>query len=249
MKEKLELFHIIWRIFKFFLMISILFSGALRIHALDETAEAPTTDTAARGLALLQKLEAKYKETLTFYGEFQQKKISKLFLEEIDSNGQFWYQKPGRFRCEYLPPNQQVNLILDDVAYVYIPEIKQVEVYRFKPQDSPVKKLNQMLLGFGVSVKDVLDVYEVHTVPQEETAASFVLQFLLKKKEEGLNFDKIKIWVDKENLQPLRLIFIEPEPNRDETQIDVKNLEFNKKIKPQVFKPDFPKDAEVIEQN
>lgn len=249
MKENQDLFHFIVRICKTLLIISILCSGTLSIHALDDAAAAPTTDTAAQGLDLLEKLEAKYKETLTFYGEFRQKKISTLFLEEIDSNGQFWYQKPGRFRCEYLPPNQQVNLILDDKAYVYIPEIKQVEIYHFKPQDSPVKKLNQMLLGFGVSVKDVLDVYDVHTVPQEETAAKFVLQFLLKKKEEGLNFEKIIMWLDKENLQPLRLVFIEPQPTRDETQIDLKNLEFNKKIKPQVFKPDFPKDAEVIEQN
>jgi outer membrane lipoprotein-sorting protein len=234
---------------RFLLILSILCSGTLCILAQSEVIQAPTTDTATRGLALLKQLEAKYKETLTFYGEFHQKKVSKLFLEEIDSQGEFWYQKPGRFRCEYKPPNQTINLILDDVAYVYIPEIKQVEIYRFKPQDSPVKKLNQMLLGFGVSVKDVLEVYDVYAVPNEETDDSFVLQFLLKKKEEGLNFDKIKIWVKKADLQPVRLVFIEPEPNRDETLIEIKKLEFNEKIKSQVFKPDFPKEAEWIEQN
>ncbi|MBN1900800.1 outer membrane lipoprotein carrier protein LolA [Candidatus Sumerlaeota bacterium] len=249
LKEIQALFHFESRTVIFLVILSILFCVAEGVSALGTAPDAPSTDTAAQGLRFLKKLEAKYKDTLTFYGEFHQKKISTLFLEEIDSRGQFWYQKPGRFRCEYLPPNQQVNLILDEVAYIYIPEIKQVEIYRFKPQDSPVKKLNQMLLGFGVSVKDVLEVYDVNAAPEEENDSTFVLQFNMKKKEEGLNFDKIKIWVDKEKLQPLRLVFIEPEPNKDETRIEIKNLEFNKKLKAQVFKPDFPRDAEVIEQN
>ena len=78
----------------------------------------PTTDTVARGIGVLRLLENKYRETKTFFGEFNQLKVSELFLEEIRSKGRFWYEKPGRFRCEYLPPDAQVNLIVDDKAYV-----------------------------------------------------------------------------------------------------------------------------------
>jgi len=230
-----------------FIAVLLIFQQGVCSFADNSVLESPTTDTAAQGIEILKLLEDKYKETNTFLGEFSQQKVSKLFLEEIRSRGRFWYEKPGRFRCEYLPPNEQVNLILDDVAYVYIPEIKQVEVYRFKAQDSPVKKLNQMLLGFGTAVKDVLEVYDVHSVPREEIESYFVLLFQLRKKEEGLNFESIKIWLDKKNLQPLRLVFLEP--GGDETEINIKKLDFNKRIKESVFKPDFPSDAEVIEQN
>lgn len=209
--------------------------------------EAYTTDTAAQGKDILRLLEAKYKETKTFTGEFEQLKVSEMFLEEIRSEGRFWYEKPGKFRCEYLPPNEQVNLILDDVAYMYIPEIKQVEVYRFKSEDSPIKKLNQMLLGFGVSVEDVLEVYHVRSLPEEETGDLFALHFKPRSKEEGLNFESIKLWVKKKNLVPARLLFLEP--GGDTTRIELEKVEFNRKIKPSVFKPDFPEDAEVIEQN
>ncbi len=194
-----------------------------------DSGSASTTDTASQGLELLKRLETKYMKTMTFYGEFNQTKISKLFLEEIKSKGKFWYQKPGKFRCEYVPPNAQVNLILDDVAYVYIPDIKQVEVYHFEARDSPVKKLNQMLLGFGVSVKDVLDVYEVHSLPEEETEDSFSLFFKLKKKEEGSNFESIKLSVRKKDLLPMKLVFIEPGSGGsegDRTEILLKPLSY-----------------------
>jgi outer membrane lipoprotein-sorting protein len=220
--------------------------------AAGESGNVPTTDTASQGVELIRRLEAKYMKTMTFYGEFNQTKVSKLFLEEIRSKGKFWYQKPGKFRCEYLPPNAQVNLLLDDVAYVYIPDIKQVEVYHFKTEDSPVKKLNQMLLGFGVSVKDVLEVYDVHSLPREDTEDSFSLLFKLKKKEEGINFESINLSVRKKDLLPLKLVFIEPGAGNtegDKTEILLKSVKFNEKIDESFFKPDFPKDAEVIEQN
>ena len=53
--------------------------------------------------------------------------------------------------------------------------------------------------------------------------------------------------VGKKDLLPKRLMFLEP--GGDRTEIDLKKIEFDKKIREATFKPDFPKDAEVIEQN
>lgn len=209
--------------------------------------DSPSTDTEARGVEILKMLEEKYQETKTIYGEFKQLKVSEWFLEEIHSEGKFWYEKPGRFRCEYLPPNEQVNLVLDDMAYVYIPDIKQVEIYHFKTGAGPVRKLNQMLLGFGVSVKDVLDVYNVNWLPEEQTEDTLALVFRPKSREEGLSFKAIKMWISRSALLPQRLVFLED--TGDRTEIDILEVEFNKKIKDSVFEPDFPDDAEVIEQN
>jgi len=236
----------------FILLAFILMAGGRTFASGGVTPEnTPTTDTAIRGKELLTLLETRYKETQTYQGEFDQVKKSEVFLEEVRSKGKFWYQRTGRFRCEYLPPNAQVNLILDNMAYMYIPEIKQVEVYHFKSSDSAVKKLNQMLLGFGASVKDVLEVYDVRWLQEEETPEAFALIFKpihqSTTEEENFQFEAIKIWVKKDALLPSRLVFIET--GGDRTEVTLTNVEFNKKIKDSVFKPDFPKDAEVIEQN
>ncbi len=211
------------------------------------SADLLSTDTALSAVAVLEKLEEKYRETRTFEGEFTQLKVSQLFLEEIKSRGSFWYEKPGRFRCEYDPPNVQVNLVLNDTAYIYIPDIKQVEIYRFHSDGSPVGKLNQMLLGFGVSVKDVQSVYNVTRIQDQETPGSWALLFRPVKPEEGLSFDAIRLWINRESLQPEKIIF--DESGGDRTEILMQNIRFNRSIKDTLFKPEFPKDAEIIEQN
>lgn len=209
-------------------------------------AETGTTDTVALGVNWLKKLEDKHQETRTFTGEFDQLMKSELFLEEIESEGKFWYEKPGRFRCEYEPPNEQVNLVVDDLAYVYIPEIKQVEIYHFDRGESGVKRINRMLLGFGISVEEVLDVYEVRFVPEEETENTVSLYFKPRKEGQGVDFKAAKLWVDKKSLLPQKLVFLQE--GGDKTIITLKDIKFNKKIKQSLFKPDFPRDAEVIEQ-
>ncbi|MCX7766609.1 MAG: outer membrane lipoprotein carrier protein LolA, partial [Candidatus Sumerlaeia bacterium] len=80
-------------------------------------------------LTFLSKLETKYKQIEMISGEFKQLKRSTLFLEEISSQGRFYFKKPGKFRCDYLPPNESVNIIVDNTAWIYVPEIKQVEKY------------------------------------------------------------------------------------------------------------------------
>ncbi len=240
------MFHFPRRFYMRVLML-ILWGLIVGICPAVQTADVATTDRVAQALDILGRLEAKYKETQTFIGEFRQLKKSELFLEEIRSNGLFWYQKPGKFRCEYLPPNAQVNLVLSDVTYIYTPEIKQVEIYHFNPAESPVKKLNQMLLGFGVSVEDVLEVYDVRTLKREETKKCFALLFKPRKKDDSLQFDAIKLWVTRKTLIPKRLVFLES--GGDRTEITITKVKFNKRIKPSIFKPDFPRDAEVIEQN
>jgi len=238
----------VYIIFAFLLAAGLLTAAAAVAADPTPTATAaPTTDTTVRGIELLTQLEKRYLETNTYFGEFNQLKVSTLLLEEIPSKGRFWYEKPGKFRCEYLPPNEQVNLIVKDTAWVYIPQIKQVEVYHFRAEDSPIKKLNHMLLGFGVSVKDVLEVYDVRWIPEEEKLDVFALLFKPKKKEEGLSFQAITIWVKKDSLTPKRLVFLED--GEDTTEITLNSVEFNKKIKESIFKPDFPRDAEVIERN
>ena len=89
------------------------------VFGLERPDDIKTTDTVDRGKALLYLMEGKYRQVKTFFGEFKQKKVSELLLYEVDSKGRFWYEKPGKFRCEYLAPYEQVNLLLDDVAYVY----------------------------------------------------------------------------------------------------------------------------------
>lgn len=196
-------------------------------------------------IKILQQLEEKYKTIETITGEFKQLKRSTIFLEEINSQGVFYFKKPGKFRCDYLPPNESINWVVDDTAWLYVPEIKQAEKYYFGKSGSKVQRLNQMLLGFGISVNDLLEVYEVKTVEKNPEEHTIAIQFRLRQPSDEVNFESITIWFDTKTLF-VKKIYID-EIGDDETIIDIKKIELNKRISDTLFRPFFPKDVEIIE--
>ncbi|MCD6385611.1 outer membrane lipoprotein carrier protein LolA [Candidatus Sumerlaeota bacterium] len=207
----------------------------------------PKDDAEAQreAIKILRQLEEKYKKIETITGEFKQLKRSTVFLEEIKSQGVFYFKKPGKFRCDYLPPNESINWIIDDTAWLYVPEIKQAEKYYFGKSGSKVQRLNQMLLGFGISVNDLLEVYEVKTVEKDPEKHTIAILFRLRKPSPDVNFESITIWFDTETLF-VKKIYID-EVGDDETIIDIKEIKLNKRISDTLFRPFFPKDVEIIE--
>ncbi len=213
--------------------------------------DTPTTPSEVSGeedataIEFLEKLEAKYQDVTTVKGEFQQVKRSTIFLEEIKSQGVFYFKKPGKFRCDYLPPNESVNIVVDNTAWLYVPEIKQVEKYYFDRSGNKVQRLNQMLLGFGISVEDVLEVYEIELVEKHTGEQRIVIKFILKEDAPKVNFESVTITFNTQTLEVTK-IYID-EVGNDETYIDIKKIELNEWISDAQFRPFFPQDVEIIE--
>ena len=194
-------------------------------------------------IRFLKMIEVRHGDVRTVVGRFEQLKRSKVFLEEIKSTARFYFKRPGKFRCDYFPPNESINLVVNGIAWLYVPEIKQVEKYRLAETGSKVDRLNQLLLGLGVSVKDILEVYDVRL--KEKSDKEIAIEFRLKEPEEGINFEAVTIWFDRKELLPRR-IYID-ELGDDETFITIKKLELNASVSDSLFKPLFPKDVEIIE--
>jgi len=208
--------------------------------------ESSATGAKEQALEFLEKLEEKYEDVETISGEFSQLKRSTVFLEEIKSQGIFYFKKPGRFRCDYLPPNESINLVVNDTAWLYVPEIKQVEKYYFGKSATKVQRLNQMLLGFGISVEDVKEVYDVKRVKEkEEDTNTIAIQFVLREENPDVNFESVTIWFDRETLL-VKKIYVD-EVGDDETIIDIKKIDLNPEISDALFRPMFPGDVEIIE--
>ncbi len=213
-----------------------------------ESSKVPESNTKEQSIQFLKKLQEKNKTITTIEGKFNQIKNQKLFLEEIKSEAVFYFKKPGKFRCDYLPPNEMINYLIDNTAYMYVPENKQVDKYIFNSEGSQIKQLNQMLLGFGVSVEDIEKVFDTdmdNTLADNEKQT--VIIFSSKEKDTSVNINRIHIWFDNETLKPIKVINYED--SGDETIIELKKIEYNVKISDDKFVPKFPKDVEIIEQN
>ena len=204
-----------------------------------------TLENDPEAVALLRKLEEKNADVDTVLGQFDQVKQSSLFLEEIHSQGKFYFQKPEKFRCDYLPPNESQNWIVGNTAWLYVPEIKQVEKYQFSSEADSVERLNRMLLGFGVSTADVLNVYHVNVAKDESSQGVTALRFTPLSKEPTLGFSHVTIWINEKQLLPERIVI--DEESGDQTVISMTQIRLNRKIPEKTFQPVFPADVEIIE--
>lgn len=225
---------------KIFILIILTLLSANFIYAQQESSENDAVKT-------LRLLENKYKGVITFTGEFDQIKKSEMLLEEIKSNGQFYYEKPDRFRCDYAKPNESINIFVKDSAWVYVPELKQVEKYYIGTGDSNAgESLNQMLIGFGVSTDDLLKKYTITVKNKKDNMIDISL--IPKTDELKKEYKEIVVTIDQGKLLPVK--FIITETNDEATEIMMKEIkDDNPKIDAKVFELNFPKDVEIIEQD
>lgn len=219
------------------------------------SAPAPTTGT----LALLRALESRHGSVRTIHGVFSQLKQSEIFLEEIVSSGEFWFQKPDLFRSDYNPPDEMTNLILKDAIYLHMPSIQQVEVYHFTSPEERDQQLHAMVIGFGFDTEELIREYEVHSSADEAALIQEIEAAGLDPKKTSLlrivpvgayldtsPFTRLKLWLDSESLLPEKIWY--EDYNGDKMTLTIEKLELGVKIDPELFLPKFPPGTEVIDK-
>lgn len=244
-------------------------TGRPELPAIDEEAELETVrdeqpldetyEVSEATLALLRELETRHASVTAVRGEFDQLKVSEIFLEEIRSEGTFWFKKPDLFRCDYEPPDEMTNLIREDAIYVYVPELEQCEVYRFASDQERDQQLHSMVLGFGFKTVELVEAYEIESSEdagplREELAESgesveetALLELTPRPALADTSpFTRLKLWIDKERLLPEKVWF--EDYNGDQTTLEIRTIELNAPVDPKLFVPSFPRGTEYIDK-
>lgn len=235
-------------------------NSSIEINEEGEPIAEPAPRTGSATLELLRAIEARHAEVATIQGSFDQLKVSEIFQEETPSKGTFWFQKPDRFRCDYAPPNEVTNLIVEDSIYVYVPELEQVERYKFYSEQERDQQLHTMVLGFGFEAEKLVKEYEVLSSADEPALAeelqaggmdpeAVVLLHVtpLEALLETSPFTNLKLWIDKKTLLPRRVWF--EDYNGDKTTISIVDLKLNAEIDPSRFEAKFPPGTEMIDKS
>lgn len=227
---------------------------------LTDTVAPAAVDTISTGtLELLRTLENFHKDVRDVYGEFDQLKVSEIFLEEIPSTGRFWFRKPDLFRCDYDPPDEMTNLILREAIYVHVPSIEQVEVYKFRSAEERDQQLHSMVIGFGFDSDELARQYEIRSSQDDESLKSELAASELDADKTALvymiprpalldssPFTSLKLWIDKETLFPQKVWF--EDYNGDKTSIDIRKVQLNAEFEETIFDASFPPGTEIIDK-
>jgi len=153
-------------LFLFFLIlsISVLLNVTPQIFA-EEKSSTEITKTASekenKAIEVLKRLEKEQEKVKTLEVSFYQIRTSGLMLEDIFSEAIFYYKIPDTFRCDYLPPDESINLITGNTAYVYTKEINQVEKYDLTSETEVKKLMSQILIGYGGSVEKLSQDFDI----------------------------------------------------------------------------------------
>jgi outer membrane lipoprotein-sorting protein len=209
-------------------------------------AMAPAQDGDAKAVDLLRKMEAKYAQTPSVSGSFTQIRDDKAFGEKTQAQATFQLLKPNYFRAEYQPPNSSVNLVTPEYSYRYVPQLKQVERFRIR-NTGTVQDLNFMLLGFGVKTEDVQRFYSVKWLTDGVIKGHYGIQLTPRDKENAaFKFVTILITAD-DRLLPAQFSMEQLDGVRLTANLDLGTLQIGQSIDKGLFRPRFPRDAQIVD--
>jgi len=160
--------------------------------------------------------------------DFVQKKHLEYLSAVIESNGQFWFEKPGRLRWEYMDPFKYIVLI--DNGMFTVVDGEKTSHFDLK-KNAAFRELNAIISSsvdgtliesdkFHVDILENKDYYLVQLDPRNEQ-----MKDILNKIE--LYFSKLDL-----NVEKTRMI----ETAEDYTEIIFKNRQYNVAVGDEVFK-------------
>lgn len=169
-----------------------------------------------------------------FSADFKQVLINEAGNPVQTSYGQFYLQRPGKFRWNYAKPFQQEIISTNGKVWFYDVDLEQVTI---KKLDSSVGSTPALLLSGQVSLEDNFNM--------EEQGVDGDLQWikLLPKKQEG-SFKYVTIGLEKGTLAGMELM----DNFGQLTRIYFSNILLNPPLKPTLFDFTPPKGVDVFSE-
>jgi outer membrane lipoprotein-sorting protein len=231
-------------------MPGVLFGQAIEALKDEGTAETPRSEEPEGSgveaipedpVEFLRRLEEKNAGLKSLHSKFLQVRSSSIFLEKIESRGEFWYQHPSLFRCDYYEPSELRYYLIKNTAYIYTPELNQVDEATMDSGDGAA--INQLLVGFGLDVDLILEVFDVNYAHQQPANDDrLAVDFVSKDLDRSLGYSSIRVEFDRESLDP-KLLEMEQE---DETvTVRLESVVRDVEIDPVKFKAEFPPTVEI----
>lgn len=203
----------------------------------------PTSAT----LQLLREVESRHGNLKTLQAEFSQEKTSAAFEEQIKSEGNLQLQMPDKLRAFYKDPDESTVWFVNNTLYQVTPALKQVDKYAYKTAEEAKQQFRLMMLGFGMSSKEILDNYEVtseETLESKTNKKSNILMFRPLDPEISRTYKEFRVWLSDDRL-PTRVRY--EESSGDVTVLTIRKLVKDDPIRARVFEPAYPEDFDVIE--
>jgi len=193
-------------------------------------------------LSQLKKADAQLK---SFVADFKETRIFLYSPEPEVAQGKMYFKKPAQIRWDYYPPGEKHLVLTPTKAWLYLPEIKQVQLINLRGE----KKLASLPIGLSGPAPDFEKNYQVRLIEGqgETTEGKYMLELTpLPNSEVSAVYTRILLTLSDSRWLPADRIEL-LEVTGDKSIIELSGISLNTKLSPKLFKFDVPKDVEIID--
>lgn len=202
--------------------------------------------------------QSAYKKSENFSATFEETTLYR--NRKSVTYGRFIFAKPNLLRKEYVSKNDDKKItktiVIDGLyAWSHVPLLNQVNKMQW---NDPSRR--ELLPGAGGSLEDVSKNYTLKLIPDEDVnpIGIYLIQLIPKRlisgeneniQQDSSNKEILEIWLKKEDWLPVQFGYINEfdDGSRRSVIFKMTKIERDKKLPPNVFKFETPKNAEVID--
>ncbi|SMC24507.1 outer membrane lipoprotein carrier protein [Desulfacinum hydrothermale DSM 13146] len=142
---------------------------------------------------ILRHTQARYHAMSAYTADFTQWTTSVAASSiTTEARGIFYFQKPNRMRWEYTEPDRQVFVTVGDVAWLYLPEEKQVSLF-----DAQQMRRSPIMRTLLEGTFDLSDTFHVSLDTKASTDEMAVLT--LRPRAEDPNVQSLRLWIQRQD--------------------------------------------------
>jgi outer membrane lipoprotein-sorting protein len=190
---------------------------------------------------VLDHLQAKAKNLKTLKGSFEQRKYSQLLVRPLESEGELFWQPPGRFRWEVVQPAPLTLVVREDKILLLYPDLKKVTLYR---GPSGIGFLDRFTgtAGDPQAFRRQYEI-EVEVVSRGDDRRWIKMNLEPKSAKDARYFKRLEVKIDPKTWLPEEIAILEG--NDDWTLIYLSNLIENSEFSDGLFNLEPPEGFQV----
>jgi outer membrane lipoprotein-sorting protein len=202
-----------------------------------------SADNATLLSQILKQMEQAGTTLIDFKADFTQIKVFTQFEDKEESSGKVIYKKSKKALWEFEQPSPRKAIINNDIAWLYVPKVKQVQKINLKDK----AQTESILLGFGTPEAEIRGAYDVNLLGAEKINQkdTYRLELIPKDKNHSSYFSKTVLWIDKNNWLPIKTQLLES--NEDTITIEFHDIQLNTNVADSLFDFKVPKGVEVVD--
>jgi outer membrane lipoprotein-sorting protein len=215
--------------------------GLILVETLALTSPQARAEKNLTASEVLEQLQSKAKTLKSLKGSFEQRKYSRLLVRPMDSEGELFWEPPGRFRWEVIRPDPLTLVVNEDQILLLYPDLKKVTLYR---GPSGVDLLDR-IMGATEDPQTFQRQYgvEIELVARGGGRSWVQMNMVPKTANHSRYFQRLEVKIDPETWLPNEIAILES--NGDWTLIYLSNLIENGNLSHGLFSVEPPEGFQV----